>query len=309
MNTNKKTLFASLTGILVYLFIFGTAQSTTIAWEPVKVSDLEGYVIQCGTESRTYSITYDVGNIEQYDLHDLETGCTYYFSIAAYDTWGNQSNFSPEVEYYVSSASDDTEPPELVEVVLISSNQIQLRFNEPVSSQSAQSATNYLIFPGVSVMNAVLDENETSVILTTSSHSAGDYLITVSNILDKASNPNVIPENTSLGYSFDATAVTGRINNLPSEFILSQNFPNPFNPRTTIKYSVKEPGNVRLQVYNVRGELVKTLLDSEVFSSGQQAPINWDATNELGMQVASGFYMYRLESGNEISTKRMQLVR
>jgi hypothetical protein len=309
MKTNQKILVASFSGILVCLLIFGTAHSTTISWEPVEVSDLEGYIIHRGSESGIYTVTYNVGNVEQYNLQDLTEECTYYFSVTAYDAWGNQSDFSPEITYHVSDFSEDTTPPELVDVTVISSTQIQVRFNEPVCAQSAQRPSNYAIFPGISVMNAEPQEDESSVILTTSCHIAGNYLIAVSNILDRAAIPNSIPENTSLGYTFDATAVAGGINHMPSEFSLSQNFPNPFNPRTTIEYSVKEPGHIRLQIYNVRGELVKTLLDSETHTPGQQTPITWDATNEMGMQVASGFYIYRLESGSETSTKRMQLVK
>lgn len=309
MKTNQKKATFTLSIFLICILITGKAQSTTIQWDPVEVSDLEGYIIHCGTESGAYSVTYDVGNVAQYAMPGLETGCTYYFSVTSYDAWGNESGFSPEIEYRVSGSSDDTTPPELTEVVLLSSSRLQLVFNEPVCSQSVQTTSNYSIYPGITVMDAVLEEDETTVTLTTSCHSSGNYLITVSNILDRAETPNIIPDNTSLGYTFDATAVAGGMNNLPSEFSLSQNFPNPFNPRTTIEYSVKEPGYVRIQIYNIRGELVKNLVDRKISTSGQQAPVSWDATNDWGMQVASGFYIYRLESGGKITTRRMQLVR
>lgn len=309
MKTNYKILFTLFANTFIFFLLFDHTGAATLSWEQVNVTDLEGYVIHCGTESGHYTMTYDVGNVEQYEMQDLDAACTYYFTVSAYDAWGNHSGYSPEIMYRASTASDDTEPPELVEVRVMASNQLALCFDEPLCAQSAQNASNYSIFPGVTVLEAMLEEDGSTVRLTTSVHGLGDYLIAVSNILDRAPTPNRIPDNTSLGYTVDATAVAGRTGHLPSEFSLSQNFPNPFNPRTNIEYSVKNPGHVRLQIYNVRGELVKTLIDQDVYSAGKQAPVSWDATNEMGMPVASGFYIYRLESGGRIATRRMQFIR
>ncbi len=75
-------------------------------------------------------------------------------------------------------------------------------------------------------------------------------------------------------------------------FSLAQNHPNPFNPTTTIRFSVPDAGRVRLAVYNVAGQLVRTLID-EWLSVGEHAAI-WDGRDELGRSVASGVYLYRL---------------
>lgn len=301
----SRLFFAACFGLIGY----GAAQSMTLRWNPVEADDLEGYAIHRGTESGMYTATYDVGDVLQYDFPDLTPGCVYYFTVTAYDKWGNESGFSPEIEHFVSGDPNDVTPPGLAGVEALSRDRIRLRFNEPVGEQSAQTPANYAIYPDIQVLEAVLEENASEVTLTTSAHRSGDYLITVSNVVDRAAVPNRIPDNTSLGYSFDATAVTGRTGRDPSDFSLSQNFPNPFNPTTTIEYSVKEPGHVRLRIYNVRGELVKTLIDRDVSSVGRQPSVVWDASDERGMQVSSGFYVYRLESEGRVSSRRMQLVR
>lgn len=85
-------------------------------------------------------------------------------------------------------------------------------------------------------------------------------------------------------------------------FKLDQNFPNPFNPATTISFQLPQPGNVSLKVYNLLGQEVATLVDEEL-SSGIYA-IPFDASN-----LASGTYLYRLEVGNAVQTKKLTLLK
>ncbi len=94
---------------------------------------------------------------------------------------------------------------------------------------------------------------------------------------------------------------------VPKAWKLSQNFPNPFNPVTTIRFDVKERGHVYLKIYNVAGQLVKTLVDETRDASSYSIP--WDGTNNLGADVASGVYFYRMESSNFIKTRKMVLLR
>jgi len=95
---------------------------------------------------------------------------------------------------------------------------------------------------------------------------------------------------------------------IPEAWELSQNYPNPFNPSTTIEFALPEPATVTLRIYNLRGELVQTLLDRESFNWGRYQTI-WDGRNHYGSQVASGIYFYRLQSGDFIRTCKMTLVR
>lgn len=88
---------------------------------------------------------------------------------------------------------------------------------------------------------------------------------------------------------------------------MSQNFPNPFNPATTIRYGLPQAEKVTLQIYNVLGEEVVTLLSDERQEAGYHAAI-WDGRNREGRQVSSGMYVYRLRAGNSVMTKKMLLV-
>ncbi|HEU4364563.1 MAG TPA: FlgD immunoglobulin-like domain containing protein [Candidatus Krumholzibacteria bacterium] len=88
---------------------------------------------------------------------------------------------------------------------------------------------------------------------------------------------------------------------------LDQNYPNPFNPRTTIAFSVKDRGLVTLRVYNVAGELVRTLANEE-FTAGAHTKV-WDGRNDAGSPVSSGVYFYKLVSNSFAQTKKMVLLK
>ncbi len=97
-------------------------------------------------------------------------------------------------------------------------------------------------------------------------------------------------------------------NRLPTSFELAQNYPNPFNPSTNIRFSLEQTADVKLAVYNLLGQQVKTLVDGEVVSGS--TTVSWDATDDAGNEVASGVYFYQLlvdEDSEE--TKKMLLVR
>ncbi|MFQ5637073.1 MAG: T9SS type A sorting domain-containing protein [bacterium] len=85
-------------------------------------------------------------------------------------------------------------------------------------------------------------------------------------------------------------------------FSLSQNYPNPFNPSTTITYSIQEAGPVSLKIYNLLGQQVATLLDKKQ-SAGAHTVI-FDAS-----YLASGYYVYRLQAGKSVETRKMMLLK
>ena len=94
---------------------------------------------------------------------------------------------------------------------------------------------------------------------------------------------------------------------VPFAYNLEQNHPNPFNPSTTIRFDVKERGHVSLKIFNVAGQLVKTLVDGVKEASSYSIP--WDGTNNLGAKVASGVYFYKMESVSFSRTKKLVLLR
>jgi hypothetical protein len=94
---------------------------------------------------------------------------------------------------------------------------------------------------------------------------------------------------------------------LPAQFSLSANYPNPFNPETRISYFIPKASHVRLEIFNILGQSIRTLVDEEQMAGGKE--VTWDGRNENGSEVASGVYLYRLEAGNLSQSKKMVLIR
>lgn len=94
---------------------------------------------------------------------------------------------------------------------------------------------------------------------------------------------------------------------MPTTYALQQNYPNPFNPSTTIEYAVPMPGNVKLEVYNIIGARVATLVD-EVQDAGTYR-IVWDGKDENHNPLATGVYLYRINAGEFNSVKKMMFLK
>ncbi|MBD3170732.1 MAG: T9SS type A sorting domain-containing protein [candidate division Zixibacteria bacterium] len=91
-------------------------------------------------------------------------------------------------------------------------------------------------------------------------------------------------------------------NNIPSETLLHSNYPNPFNATTAISFDLVNPGNIKLEVYNLMGQKVESLIDGNM-QAGQHS-ISWDASS-----YSSGIYFYKLSVGDKVFTKRMTLLK
>ncbi|MFH1700938.1 MAG: S8 family serine peptidase [Candidatus Zixiibacteriota bacterium] len=94
---------------------------------------------------------------------------------------------------------------------------------------------------------------------------------------------------------------------LPGTFALYQNFPNPFNPATTISFSLPKSGNVKVEVFDILGRVVKTLED-KIYPAGRHE-VEWDGTDESGASAASGIYFYRVTYENTSLTRKMVLMK
>ena len=94
---------------------------------------------------------------------------------------------------------------------------------------------------------------------------------------------------------------------VPSNQINSFNYPNPFNPETTISFDLPQRNKVELVVYNLKGQKVKSLINEKMDMGVHK--IIWNGTNNQGKEVASGVYYYRLSSGNYTKTNKMVLMK
>ncbi|MEL6822768.1 MAG: M14 family zinc carboxypeptidase, partial [Calditrichota bacterium] len=92
---------------------------------------------------------------------------------------------------------------------------------------------------------------------------------------------------------------------VPNRIELNANYPNPFNPSTTISFGIPEAGQVRLTIYNVLGQPIRELVNSEFTAGNYQ--LSWDGRDSAGNQVSSGLYFYRLDSENQKLVRRMML--
>jgi len=86
-----------------------------------------------------------------------------------------------------------------------------------------------------------------------------------------------------------------------------QNDLNPFNPSTTIKFDLSEASEVTLNIYNMKGQLVRQLLN-EKLSAGSHS-FTWDAKNDQAQQLSSGLYVSRLQAGDFVQHRKMLLIR
>ncbi len=127
-----------------------------------------------------------------------------------------------------------------------------------------------------------------------------DY--TLENIFSKNTSPN-------LGYDWmpvlPKVAIDGKgktERTMPTAYRLAQNYPNPFNPVTTIKYDLLKPGRVSITVYNLLGEKVLTLVNTE-------QPAGYHSVMLDGSRLASGVYFYRIEAGDFCKTRKMMLLK
>jgi len=94
---------------------------------------------------------------------------------------------------------------------------------------------------------------------------------------------------------------------MPTEFALHQNYPNPFNPVTTLRYDLPENSLVNITIYDMLGREVKTLIN-QTQDAGYRSVI-WDATNDYDKPVSAGIYLYQIQAGEYISTKKMVLLK
>jgi len=109
--------------------------------------------------------------------------------------------------------------------------------------------------------------------------------------------------------TFDGGWVLGDLDNntIPDVFALHNNYPNPFNPVTNIRYDIPVASDVRIDIYNIAGEKVRTLVSRE--HQPGRYKIQWNATNEFGSPVATGMYIYKIHAKDFTSVKKLLLMK
>ena len=120
-------------------------------------------------------------------------------------------------------------------------------------------------------------------------------------------NSALVPSLEAVATDFSEGQVDLSIQRLPQAFALRPNFPNPFNPSTTIQYALPELAPVALTIYDLHGQRVRTLVQQEQTAGYYQ--MRWDGRDAQDRAVGSGVYLYRLEVDNFVQTRRMMLLK
>jgi hypothetical protein len=132
-----------------------------------------------------------------------------------------------------------------------------------------------------------------------------DMKYTNASVKTGSTSGNIIGDPNWFGKKLDAVKNNSAI--VPAAFSLSNAYPNPFNPTTNIQFTVAKSENVKLVVFNILGQQVKTLVNGEMKAGSYTA--TWNGKDEFGTSVASGIYFYRFESKSFNSTKKMILMK
>ena len=203
---------------------------------------------------------------------------------------------------YYSSAAFSREKTENKKHVYVSFNQAR------DAVQNNCSGTNWYYMGKLYLYNKASDPNNSDYTFKTGDHDG--YAICFIRISSSALGKN-LASSITIETEPVLLSVTGMDNEeislTPNSFSLAQNYPNPFNPTTKISYSIPESESVKLAVYNINGQLIKTLVNGQKDAGSYNAL--WNGKDESGNSVSSGVYFYRIKAGDFTAAKRMLLVK
>lgn len=233
-------------------------------------------------------------------------GTTVYYYISAVDTVGNSTIFPSQPHSFLVDL--DTTPPVISDVnVEIVDTPFSIKFTAKIIDNLGVDFDNTYLnmsinnnpFQIFSVNTLPEDEIESNPSI---SLNPGDEVNYFFSTLDLAMNPNAINSDT-LSVIFTSQ---GESENIVRSFRLSQNFPNPFNPSTSIGYELQSTNSelAKLTIFNILGEKVK-----EFNLTNSKGTVVWNGTDNFGNQVSSGIYFYKLNSANQSQTRKMLLLK
>ncbi|MBI2427803.1 MAG: endonuclease [Ignavibacteriales bacterium] len=224
--------------------------------------------------------------------------------------YGIQKNRNPFVDHpeFAAEIWSTSAGPKIVSIVGMTTTTIYIDFSRYLDSTAAVTVENFIIDKSIGNPAGVqwgVDNDVSKVLLTTSSLTPGTtYSLQVKNL--KSIN-NVLMNDTTV--SFQASGTTGAVSVAiaPASFILHQNFPNPFNPTTEIRFQIpevkgqrSEVSQVILKVYDVLGRETATLVDKVIEAGEYSVSFN-------SLSLPSGIYFYRLTAGGNSIVKKMIL--
>lgn len=154
------------------------------------------------------------------------------------------------------------------------------------------------------------DSNFTSSVVASTSHNGVSHSGAADIFYNQVNNVLAVPNftaNTVDFIPFSQLSTNDSEISIPDEFKLHQNFPNPFNPTTTIFYDVNKESNVKISVFDLLGREIVTLIN-QIEQAGSKS-INWDGRDFTGNMVNAGVYIYQIEAEGFIQTKKMVVLK
>jgi len=282
---------------LTYSILDSTDNGTLILSDPISgtftYSPIENFN---GSDSLTFSVSdgilLDTGtvNITVVGLNDAPSS----FALSEQDSvYITMDNFATDSISFTWDESIDVDGDELLydfTASLIVNGQVKAEYNSSSLTIREMKIDHQSVFDEIFAAQAMFGEIEWDV-------SVRDSMVEVTS------------ENGALTLGVNASAAVLSINGelLPEVFSLHQNYPNPFNPVTKLRYDLPENGLVTIIIYDMLGRQVKTLIN-QTQDAGYRSVI-WDATNDYGKPVSAGIYLYQIQAGEYMRTKKMVLLK
>jgi M6 family metalloprotease-like protein len=282
---------------LTYSILDSTDNGTLILSDPISgtftYSPIENFN---GSDSLTFSVSdgilLDTGtvNITVVGLNDAPSS----FALSEQDSvYITMDNFATDSISFTWDESIDVDGDELLydfTASLIVNGQVKAEYNSSSLTIREMKIDHQSVFDEIFAAQAMFGEIEWDV-------SVRDSMVEVTS------------ENGALTLGVNASAAVLSINGelLPEVFSLHQNYPNPFNPVTKLRYDLPENGHVNITIYDMLGREVKTLIN-QTQDAGYRSVI-WDATNDYGKPISAGIYLYQIQAGEYMRTKKMVLLK
>ncbi len=149
-------------------------------------------------------------------------------------------------------------------------------------------------------------DNDGNIHLVWLQHDGNDYEVMRTIIAPPLAKVNIAPGTFQVIDEGKGKMKKIAVINSPDSYGLFKNYPNPFNPETEIRYQLPNPSQVSLIIYNLMGQQIKTLINS--YHSAGFYSVKWDGTNNQGMKVASGIYIYIMRAGSFVDVKKLVFI-
>ena len=284
-----------------------------LIWEesidPIE-SDSIYYTLFYGLDS-TFNVADTVDNIfkNSHQVSDLNDHVNYFWKIMATNNHG-ASTISNIFQFFTFAAPMAFELISPIQDDTVTTDNIVFKWH-PAFDPNPLGKIDYTLYFDISKLfvqsTAISDISDTTYAFTDSLTNNKNYFWTVVAV-DNDSFVTVSPDTFNFWVN-DTPSIVSDLNSqaLPSEYGLSQNYPNPFNPITTIKYQLPKTSLITINIYNVLGHLIRTLVE-EKQEAGYHSII-WDGKDNNKQKVSSGIYLYTLKANNFVKTRKLVFIK